>query len=134
MVTVLSVCLCVSIFSGKIKTLIFQTGYWQTSNYTRKKNNVGNFLKPFGAKVMTIFITHSYHFTTLRWNEGNNESKYGHTNTSDPVSWLLLAKKPFKPKTIEVIIGTPPLMHDRKLLSSTYRYLHVRAFLQSVMY
>ena len=34
-------------------------------------------------------------------------------NTSDPVSWLSLAKKHFKPKTIEVMIATtPPLMQD----------------------
>ena len=46
-------------------------------------------------------------------------------NTSDPVSWLSLAKKHFKPKTIEVMVATtPPLMQDRKLPSSTYRYVH----------
>ena len=40
-------------------------------------------------------------------------------NTSDPVSWLSLAKKHFKPKTIEVMVATtPPLMQDRKLPSS----------------
>ena len=106
-------CVCVSSFSGKIKTLTFQLGYWQTSNYTRKKNNVEILLKPFGSKVIKIVITHSYRFTTLikRWNEGNNESKYGNTNTSDPVSWLSLAKKHFKPKAIEVVgATTPPLM------------------------
>ena len=43
-------------------------------------------------------------------------------NTNDPVSWLLLAKKHFKPKTIEVWL----LLHhhwckiDRDLPSSTY--------------
>ena len=48
-------------------------------------------------------------------------------NTSDPVSWLSLAKKHFKPKTIEVMVATtPPLLQDRKLPSSTYRYVHVR--------
>ena len=48
-------------------------------------------------------------------------------NTSDPVLWLSLAKKHFKPKTIEVMVATtPPLMQDRKLPSSTYRYVHVR--------
>ena len=37
-------------------------------------------------------------------------------NTSDPVSWLSLAKKHFKPKTIELMVATtPPLMQDRKL-------------------
>ena len=40
----------ISIFSGKIKTLTFQKGYWWTLNYTRKKNNVGI---PFDSKVMT---------------------------------------------------------------------------------
>ena len=37
-------------------------------------------------------------------------------NTSDPVSWLSLAKKHFKPKTIEVMVATTsPLMQDREL-------------------
>ena len=46
-------------------------------------------------------------------------------NTSDPVSWLSLAKKHFKSKKIEVMVATtPPLMQDRKLPSSTYRYVH----------
>ena len=40
-------------------------------------------------------------------------------NTSNPVSWLSLVKKHFKPKTIEVMVATPPLMQ------STSRYLHV---------
>ena len=39
-------------------------------------------------------------------------------NTSDLVSWLSLAKKHFKPKTIEVMVATtPPLMQDRELLA-----------------
>ena len=29
-------------------------------------------------------------------------------NTSDPVSWLSLAKKHFKPKTIKVLVATTP--------------------------
>ena len=53
-------------------------------------------------------------------------------NTSNPVSWLSLAKKHFKPKTIEVMVATtPPLMQDRKLPRSTYRYVHVRACLHT---
>ena len=49
-------------------------------------------------------------------------------NTSDPVSWLSLAKKHFKPKVIEVMVATtPPLMQDRELPSSTYRYVHVHS-------
>ena len=49
-------------------------------------------------------------------------------NTSDPVSWLSLAKKHFKPKTIEVMVATTsPLMQDREQASSTYRYVHVHA-------
>ena len=41
---------------------------------------------------------------------------------------LSLAKKHFKPKTIEVMVATtPPLMQDRKLPSSTYRYVHVHS-------
>ena len=35
-------------------------------------------------------------------------------------------------KTIEVMVATtPPLMQDRKLPSSTYRYVHVRACLHT---
>ena len=49
-------------------------------------------------------------------------------NTSDPVSWLTLVKKHFKPKTIEVMVATtPPLMQDRELPSSACRYVHVHA-------
>ena len=45
---------------------------------------------------------------------------------------LSLAKKHFKTKTIEVMVATtPPLMQDRKLPSSTYRYVHVRACLHT---
>ena len=51
-------------------------------------------------------------------------------NTSDPVSWLSLAKKHFKPKTIEVIMvaTTSPFMQDDILYDryrATYRYVHV---------
>ena len=36
-------------------------------------------------------------------------------NKGDPVPWLSLAKKHFKPKTIEVRVATtPPLMQDIK--------------------
>ena len=39
-------------------------------------------------------------------------------NTSDPVSWLSLAKKHFKPKTIEVMVATtPPLMQIESYLA-----------------
>ena len=48
-------------------------------------------------------------------------------STGDPVSRLSLAKKHFKPKTIEVMVTTiPPLMQDRKLPRSTYWSAHVR--------
>ena len=49
-------------------------------------------------------------------------------NTNDPVSWLSLAKKHFKPKIIEVMVATTlPLMQDRELPSSAYWYVHVHA-------
>ena len=49
-------------------------------------------------------------------------------NTSDPVSWLSLAKKHFKPKTTEVMgVATPQLKEDGKLPSYTYSYVHVHA-------
>ena len=52
------------------------------------------------------------------------------TQHKDPVSWLSLAKKDFKPKTIEVMVATtPPLMQDSYLVSPTGMS---RAFLQSV--
>ena len=51
------------------------TSYWLTSNYTRIKNNKRLLLKPFGYKVITIFITHSYCFQT--W-----EDSWGHLDTS----------------------------------------------------
>ena len=83
----------------------------------KEKNNVGNLLKPFGSKVMTIFITHSYRFTTLiklRWNEGNNESIYGHTNTSYPVSWPVASQETLQTKNNRgngcYYYTTPPLM------------------------
>ena len=51
------VCLCVSNFSGK--ALTFQTGTGRLQIIQEKKN-IGIVLKPFGSKVMIIFITHSY--------------------------------------------------------------------------
>ena len=59
-----SVCLSVRKKLGKLQTLTAQTSYWQTSNYTRIKNNNRLLLKPFGYKVMTIYITHGYCFQT----------------------------------------------------------------------
>ena len=41
----------VSNVSGKIKTLTFQTGYQQASNYTGKKNNIRNLLKLLVLKL-----------------------------------------------------------------------------------
>ena len=47
-------------------------------------------------------------------------------NTSGPLAWLSLAKKRFKPKTIDVMVATTsPLMQDSRELpssGSTYRY------------
>ena len=61
----LSLCVCLFINKlGKLRTLTAQTSYWQTSNYTRNKNNNRVLLKPFGYKVMTIYITHGYGFQT----------------------------------------------------------------------
>ena len=59
----------------KLRTLVAPTSYWQTSNYTRIKNNKRLLLKPFGYKVITIFITHGYCFQT--W-----EESWGHLDTS----------------------------------------------------
>ena len=56
----MSVCLSVCKFLGKLQTLGAQRSYWQTSNYTRNKNNKRLLLKPFDYKVMTIYITHGY--------------------------------------------------------------------------
>ena len=68
MVIILCVCVsvCVSVRKklGKLQTLTAQTSYWQTSNYTRMKNNNRLLLKPFGYKVMTIYITHGFCFQT----------------------------------------------------------------------
>ena len=57
-------CLCVRQILGNLRILVAPTSYWQTSNYTRIKNNNRLLLKPFGYKVMTIFITHGYCFQT----------------------------------------------------------------------
>ena len=43
----------------KLQTLVAPTSYWQTSKYTRIKNNKGLLLKPICYKVMTIFIIHA---------------------------------------------------------------------------
>ena len=53
------VCVCVRTVLGKLRTLVATTSYWETSNYTRMKNKKRLLLKPFGYKVITIFITHS---------------------------------------------------------------------------
>ena len=59
---VIILCLSVRKKLGKLQTLTAQTSYWQTSNYTRIKNNNRLLLKPFGYKVMTIYITHGFCF------------------------------------------------------------------------
>ena len=48
----------------KLGTLAARMSYWQTSNYTRIKNNKRLLLKPFGYKVMKIYFTHGYYFQT----------------------------------------------------------------------
>ena len=53
----LSVCVCVH-FSKLLREL--QRLNELLANYTRIKNNK---LKPFGYKVITIFITHSYYYS-----------------------------------------------------------------------
>ena len=98
-----SVCLSLSVykFHGKLRTLVAQTSYWQTANYTRNKNNNRLLLKPFGCKVMTIYIAHDYCFQT--W-----EDSWGidtHLNINATVSWLLL-KHCIKLNTIEVVLAT----------------------------
>ena len=65
--------MCVRKFLEKLQTLASRTSYWQTSNYTRNKNNKR--LKPFGYKVMTIYVTHGYCFQT--W-----EDSWGQLDTS----------------------------------------------------
>ena len=81
MLIILCVCLCVRLsvcvrkILGKLRTLVARTSYWQTSNYTRIKSNMRLLLKPFGYKVITIFITHGYCFQT-------RENSWGHLDTS----------------------------------------------------
>ena len=74
---VIILCICVSFRKKleKLQTLTAQTSYWQTSNYTRIKNNNRHLLKPFGYKVMTIYITHVYCFQT-------SEDSWGRLHTS----------------------------------------------------
>ena len=55
--------------------LMIHESLWQTSNYTRIKNNNKLLLKPFGLKVMTIYIIHGYCFQT--W-----EDSWGQLHTS----------------------------------------------------
>ena len=64
---------------------------------------------------MTIFLAHCYRFTTLRSNEGNNESKYGHRKHK----WCCFMAVATQ-ETIEVMVATTsPLMQDRELASFT---------------
>ena len=60
MVIIIIVCVSVHKTLGKLQTLMAQTSYCQTSNYTRIKNNNRLLLKPFSYKVMTIYITHGF--------------------------------------------------------------------------
>ena len=66
MVIILSVYVCLSVRKnlGKLGILAARTSYWQTSNYTKIKNNNRLSLKPFAYKVMTIYTTHGYCFQT----------------------------------------------------------------------
>ena len=80
----LSVCLSFRKFLGKLRTLAAQTSYWQTSNYTRIKNNNRLLLKPFGYKVMTIYITHSYCLQT-------GEDSLGQLDTSKHNCYCIMA-------------------------------------------
>ena len=69
-------CLCVCIILGKLRTLVASTSYRRnTWNYTRIKNNKRLLLKPFGYKVIAIFITHGCCFQT--W-----EDSWRHLDTS----------------------------------------------------
>ena len=52
-----------------------RTSCWQTSNYTRIYNDKRLLLKPFGYKVITVYVTHGYCFQT--W-----EDSWGHPDTS----------------------------------------------------
>ena len=73
----LSVCVCVCVCKilGKLRPLVAPTSYRQSSNYTSIKNNKRFLLKPFGYKVITIYITHGYCFQT-------GEDSWGHLDTS----------------------------------------------------
>ena len=63
---------------------------------------------------MTNFITHSYRFTTLRWNEGNNESKYGNKKHKWSCFPAVASQETLQTQTIEVMVATTsPLMQDR---------------------
>ena len=81
-----SVCLCVCNILGKLRTLVAPLNYWQTSNYTRIKNNKRLLLKPFGYKDITIFITHTVTVSRLEKPLGDI---WTHQNITTPVSWLL---------------------------------------------
>ena len=55
---------CLSVHKN-LGTLAAQTSLWQTSNYTRIKNNNRRLLKPFAYKVMTIYISHNNTFKVV---------------------------------------------------------------------
>ena len=114
-----SVCVCVRKILGKLRTLVAPTSYWQTSNYTRIKNNKRLLLKPFGYKFITIFITHGYCFQV----EKTLGSIWTHQNITTPVSWLSLAKHYIKANKIGVVVATTSSTgskHSPILSSSAY--------------
>ena len=74
---VIILCVCVGKTLGKLRTLVAPTSYWHTSNYTSIKNNKSVLLKPFGYKVITIYITHGYCLNFQTW-----EDSWGHLDTS----------------------------------------------------
>ena len=115
----IGVCMCVCKILGKLWTLVSPTSYWQTSNYTRIKNNKRLLLKPFGYKVITIFITHSYCFQT--W-----EDSWGHLDTSKhnySCIMTIASKALHKANKIWVVVATTlstGSKHSPLLSSSAY--------------
>ena len=93
MVIILCVCLsvCVRKKLAKLQTLTAQTSYWQTSNYTRIKNNNRLLLKPFGYKVMTIYITHGFCFQT--WEDSWAQLQLLHTSKHNYYHIMTIASK-----------------------------------------
>ena len=97
---------------GKIQILMAQMSYLQTSSYMRNKNNNRCLLKPFGYKVMTVYITQGY------------EDSWGQLDTSKHNCYCIMAITSKAVHEIKHNRGSPGYnieqwLQARKLLSSS---------------